>query len=164
MLDLIISYFNFLVLSIGYIVKRFTFFPPNPPDYKSIPTENENEEDIEFLLYNKKMNIKKYIGIEFNLLDYKFIKLIDKQNNSLPLLLFIPPIHLKVCIIYSHGNSGDLGSCLLEYYDIALHTNCLVISFEYPGYGECKNQPVTETNFYVNLKMTYKFVKKKFRF
>ena len=164
MLDLIISYFNFLVLSIGYIVKRFTFFPPNPPDYRSIPTENENEEDIEFLLYNKKLNIKKYIGIEFNLLDYKFIKLIDKQNNSLPLLLFIPPKHLKVCIIYSHGNSGDLGSCLLEYYDIALHTNCLVISFEYPGYGECKNQPVTETNFYVNLKMTYKFVKKKLGF
>ena len=159
MLDLIISYFNFLILSIGYIVKRFTFFPPNPPHYKSIPTENEDEEDILFLINHKK-KIKKYIGVEFRHLDYRFIKIIDKDNNSLPLLLFYLPSHIPVCIIYSHGNSGDLGSCLLEYYDIAMNTNCIVVSFEYPGYGECKNQPVTELQFFKNLKMTYLFVKK----
>ena len=164
MLDLIISYVNFLILSIGYLVKRFTFFPPDPPDYKSIKTENEDEKDIVFLLHLKKKKIKQYIGIEFHLLDYRYIKLIDKNNNSLPLLLFVPPNHLDVCIIYSHGNSGDLGSCLLEYYDIALHTNCEVISFEYPGYGECKNQLITEINFYRNLKMTYYFVKNKLGF
>ena len=159
MLDLIISYVNFLILSLGYIVKRFTFFPPNPPHYKSIQCENENEESILFLIHLKKKK-PKYIGIEFRLLDYRFIKLLDKNNNSLPLLLFQPPSHLSVCIIYSHGNSGDLGSCLLEYYDIALNTNCLVVSFEYPGYGECINQPKKESEFFKNLKMTYFFVKK----
>ena len=159
MLDLIITYVNFIILSIGYIVKKFTFFPPDPPHYKSVPTENEDEEDILFLIHQKKKK-GQYIGIEFHFLDYRFIKIIDKENNSLPLLLFHPPAYIPVCIIYSHGNSGDLGSCLLEYYDIAIHTNCMVVSFEYPGYGECKNQPMTESNFYKNLKMTYYFVKK----
>jgi pimeloyl-ACP methyl ester carboxylesterase len=159
MLDLLITYFNFIILSIGYIVKKFAFFPPDPPHYKSIPTDNENEEDIAFLIKNKKKQ-KIYIGIEFRQLDYRFIKIIDKNNNSLPLLLFNPPSSLSVCIIYSHGNSGDLGSCLLEYYDIALHTNCLVVSFEYPGYGECKDQPLKESEFLKNLKLTYYFVRK----
>ncbi len=160
MLDLLISYVNFLILSISYIVKRFTFFPPSPAHYKSIQTEDENEEDILFLLPQNKKKKMKYIGIEFRLLDYRFIKIIYEKNNYLPLLLFHPPSHLPICIIYSHGNSGDLGSCLLEYYDIALHTNCLVVSFEYPGYGECKDQPMKESEFYKNLEMTYYFVRK----
>ena len=74
--------------------------------------------------------------------------------------MFSPFKPLPVCIIYSHGNSGDLGSCLIEYYDISIHTNCFVVSFEYPGYGECKNQDLKESNFYRNLKMTYYFVRK----
>ena len=168
MLDLLISYVNFIILSIGYIVKRFTFFPPTPPHYKSTSTENDNEEDILFLFeFNKKNKKKKpkYIGIEFNLVDFKFKKIIDGENNNiLPLLIFHPHSHLPICIIYSHGNSGDLGSCLLEYYDIAVNTNCCVVSFEYPGYGECRNQPKKESEFYRNLKITYNFVKKVLKF
>mgnify|MGYP003571379911 CR=1 FL=1 len=159
MLDLLISYVNFLILSISYIVKRFTFFPPDPPHYISIKTENEDEEDILFLIHPKKQK-GKYLGIEFRHLDYRFIKIIDKKNNSLPLLMLNPAKPLPVCIIYSHGNSGDLGSCLIEYYDIAMNTNCVVVSFEYPGYGELKNQELRESNFYRNLKMTYFFVRK----
>ncbi len=159
MLDLLISYVNFLILSISYVVKRFTFFPPDPPHYKSMKTENEDEEDILFLMSQKKKK-GKYLGIEFRLLDYRFIKIIDKNNNSLPLLLLNPSEPLPVCIIYSHGNSGDLGSCLIEYYDIAINTNCVVVSFEYPGYGELKNQELKESNFYRNLKMVYFFVRK----
>ena len=159
MLDLFISYINFLILAVGYIVKRFTFFPPNPPDYRSVPTDNEDEEEIQFLIKRKKKDAQ-YIGIDFHRLDYRYLKVISKDNNVLPLLLFYPPSPFQICIIYSHGNSGDLGSCLLEYYDIALNTNCFVVSFEYPGYGECKNQPKRESQFFRNAKMAYYFVKK----
>ena len=48
MLDLLISYINMLILSIQYIVKRFTFKPPNPPRYKIEKTEFDNEEEIYF--------------------------------------------------------------------------------------------------------------------
>jgi len=154
MLDLLISYVNFLILSISYVVKKFTFFPPDPPHYKSMKTENEDEEDILFLMSQKKKK-GKYLGIEFRLLDYRFIKIIDKNNNSLPLLLLNPSEPLPVCIIYSHGNSGDLGSCLIEYYDIAINTNCVVVSFEYPGYGELKNQELKSQ--YFSYKKIYHF-------
>ena len=159
MLDLLITYINFLILSIGYIVKRFTFFPPKPPRYISIKTDKEDEDAILFLVKNKKKQMK-YIEIKFKLLEYRFIKIINKANDVLPLLLFIPPSHIPVCIIYSHGNSGDLGACVLEFYDIAINTNCLVVSFEYPGFGDCMNQPLKESLFYRNVKIAYYFVRK----
>ena len=159
MLDILITYVNFLILSIGYIVKRFAFFPPNPPHYKSKKTDRDDEDDILFLVRGKNKE-KKYVGIKFKLVEYRFIKIINKTNDVLPLLLLIPPFHIPVCIIYSHGNSGDLGACILEYYDIAINTNCLVLSFEYPGYGECMNQPLKESLFFRNMKIAYYFVRK----
>ena len=158
MLDLLITYVNFLILSIGYIVKRFTFFPPKPPRYISVKTDKEDEDAILFLI-NSKAKKQKYLEIKFKLLEYRFIKIINKDD-VLPLLLFIPPAHIPVCIIYSHGNSGDLGACILEFYDIAINTNCLVISFEYPGFGDCLDQPIKESLFYRNMKIAYYFVRK----
>ena len=160
MLDLLISYINFVILSIGYIVKRLTFFPPKPPHYISVKTDKEDEDDILFLFHTKKKKKPVYMEIKFKLLEYRFIKIINKDNEIIPLLLFIPPNPIPVCIIYSHGNSGDLGACVLEFYDIAINTNCLVVSFEYPGFGDCMNQPLRESLFYRNMKITYFFVRK----
>lgn len=160
MLDLLISYINFVILSIGYIVKRLTFFPPKPPHYISIKTDKEDEDEILFLFHTKKKKKPVYMEIKFKLLEYRFIKIINKDNEIIPLLLFIPPNPIPVCIIYSHGNSGDLGACVLEFYDIAINTNCLVVSFEYPGFGDCMNQPLRESLFYRNMKITYFFVRK----
>ena len=159
MLDLLISYLNFLVLSIGYIVKRLTFFPPKPPGYLSVKTEKDDEDDILFQIKVNKKQVK-YVEIKFKSLEYRFIKIINKNKEVLPILLFKPPSHIPVCIIYSHGNSGDLGACILEYYDIAINTNCLVVSFEYPGFGDCMDQPMKESLFYRNMKMTYYFVRR----
>ena len=53
MLDLLISYINFLILSIGYIVKRFAFFPPKPPRYITVKTDKEDEDAILFLIKDK---------------------------------------------------------------------------------------------------------------
>ena len=160
MLDLLISYINFVILSIGYIVKRLTFFPPKPPHYISLKTDKEDEDEILFLFHTKKKKKPVYMEIKFKLLEYRFIKIINKDNEIIPLLLFIPPNPIPVCIIYSHGNSGDLGACVLEFYDIAINTNCLVVSFEYPGFGDCMNQPLRESLFYRNMKITYFFVRK----
>ena len=63
MLDLIISYINFLILSVAYIVKKFVFRPPKPPKYKIIKqTINnkgkiEEKENIFFLMESKENNL-----------------------------------------------------------------------------------------------------------
>ena len=159
MLDLLISYVNFLILSLSYIVKRLAFFPPKPPRYISVKTDKEDEDAILFLI-DAKAKKPQYVEINFKLMEYRFIKIITKFDKVLPLLLFIPPAHIPVCIIYSHGNSGDLGACVLEFYDIAINTNCLVVSFEYPGFGDCMDQPIRESLFYLYMKITYVFVRK----
>jgi hypothetical protein len=83
MLDLLISYINFLILSIGYIVKRFAFFPPKPPRYITVKTDKEDEDAILFLIKDKEKK-KHYVEIKFKLIEYRFIKMINKFNEELP--------------------------------------------------------------------------------
>jgi len=84
--------------SIGYIVKRFAFFPPKPPRYITVKTDKEDEDAILFLIKDKEKK-KHYVEIKFKLIEYRFIKMINKFNEEFPLLLFIPPNYINVCII-----------------------------------------------------------------
>ena len=147
MLDLLISYINFLILTISLIVKKITFRPPNPPNY-IIKKNKEKPDTITFILD------RKHIQPQFSEIDYNFKIL----NNYLPILVFIPNFKNDICLIYSHGNSADLGSCLKEYVDIVVNTNCTLVAYEYPGYGFCKNQKVEESEFGKNIKLVYKFI------
>ena len=45
MFDLLISYFNFLILSIKVIVKFLAFRPPNPKGVRIIKKENKEVEN-----------------------------------------------------------------------------------------------------------------------
>jgi hypothetical protein len=71
MLDLLISYLNFFIIAIKYIVKIIAFQPPNPKGYRIKHCENEILEksidlnlnpgdiiEILFLLPNKQTNLK----------------------------------------------------------------------------------------------------------
>ena len=55
MLDLIISYINFIILTISLIVKKFTFVPPNPPNY-IIKQEKKGSYKIIFCIDGKIYN------------------------------------------------------------------------------------------------------------
>ena len=158
MLDLLISYINFLILSLKYIVKRFTFRVPVPPGYISVRKYVNFPEEIRFLR-GKKPKLK-YIKLGFDSLDYNYKIIKDENEISFPITIFRPTNHYPICVIYCHGNSCDIGTSSLECYDIAMNINCLVINFEYPGYGICKNQPLSENETYNNLQKTYLFVRK----
>ena len=169
MLDLLISYINFLILSISYLVKCFVFNPPKPPYY--IVLGNGEKEELLFLFKvgkdkseseYRRINDKK---VKFNI---KYIKLrYNNKNNSLqylPTLIIRPKKPYNKCIIYCQGNSGDLGTSLFESYEIAIKCNSLVITFEYPGYGLCKNDIISENEFYRRIQVIYKFVTKDLKY
>ena len=159
MLDLLISYINFLILSIQYIVKRFTFKPPNPPRYKIMKTEFDNEEDIYFIMKDGDKEINKKNPIDF--LNVKYIKVYYHKNNKyIPTVLISPIIDFNICIIYCQGNSGDLGTSLFECHEIAKRCNSTIITFEYPGYGICKNDKIEESEFFERIKIIYWYVRK----
>ena len=166
MLDLIISYINFLILSISYIVKKFTFLPPKPPKYKivkeKIKTDKgiEEKEDILFLIIKDQLDYKKikpkYLKIEYS-------KILS-HNSYLPILTISPIFHKPLCIIYCQGNSGDLGTSLFECFEISLKCNCNIITFEYPGYGICKNDEITELEFFKRVKIVYNYIRQKLNY
>jgi len=113
MLDLIITYFNFFILAIKFIVKTITFRPPNPKGYRIIISENgqdnvQKEEKLEILFLvrkpineKEKLNKKKDVNdnkkeTEYklapnNISNYQLIYIPDNENKTLiPAFLFKP--------------------------------------------------------------------------
>ena len=165
MLDLLISYINFLILSISYIVKKFAYLPPNPPKYliinkKVIKDKKENKieekEEILFLMKTDRDNLE-YKKLKPKYLHIEYSKIIT-EDYSLPILIISPIFRLPICIIYCQGNSGDLGTSLFECFETSVRCSSVIITFEYPGYGICKNEDITESEFYKRIKIVYNYI------
>lgn len=160
MLDLYISFVNFLIIWIRSLINVFIFRPPNPQGYKLTKiSKNSHLEEISFLI-KKKDGTTTYKNLEFDKISYDYIKIPDIENNSfIPLLVIRPIDHKQICIIYSHGNSADIGTSLQECVDLSLNTNSSILSYDYPSFGLCKNKPLNEENVYYNMKKTYEYAK-----
>ena len=162
MLDLLISYFNFLIILSSYIIKRFTFKPPDPAGYIVNKKDKKSKKEIYFIVEDdskvnyQKRNLK---GVELEYIN------LHKNNKTITDLLLIRPYrHFPICIIYCHGNCGDIGHSLYDCYYLAKNTNCIVLSFEYPTYGSCKEVPITEKTIYNTLQITYIYTKSILKF
>ena len=162
MLDLLLSYFNFLIILSSYIIKRFTFKPPDPPGYIVSKKDKKSKKDIYFLVKNdstisyQKKNLK---GVEL-----EYINLHKNNKTITDLLLIRPYLHFSICIIYCHGNCGDIGYSLYDCYSLAKRTNCIVLSFEYPSYGSCKEVPISENAIYNTIQIIYIYAKSILKF
>lgn len=78
--------------------------------------------------------------IKFSTIDYDYLKIPDKSQKdgkirSIPIIVFKPKTYIIVyyryfnlCIIYSHGNSCDMGISFYECVDIALNTNVIFLN------------------------------------
>ena len=164
MLDLLITYINFIILSIKYLVKKLLFQPPKPKTYKII--EKTSKDKCNYDIYIKHQNFKNYHKIKKKIhLDIHFQKIPDKNNNNIPSFIFTPTLSLhKACIIYCHGNSCDIGSTFNECCDLAKLTKCVIISFDYPSYGIYDNIEPNEKNIYETLQIIYEYVRDQLKF
>ena len=162
MLDLLISFINFIILSIPYAVKKFTFLPPNPPKYIIVKEKMnrgkkiKEKEEIHFLLKTENGSIQ-YKKLKPKILNIKYSK-ITKDNYDLPILIITPIYSKDLCIIYCQGNNGDLGSSLFECFEISLKCNSMIVTFEYPGYGLCKDEEIKESEFFKRIKIVYNHI------
>ena len=160
MLDLFISYINFFISLINYIIKSLTFQPPNPPGY--IIEKTCNKKEIFFI--TEKGNQYSYERKTFKDLDINYIYLGNSKPIKSEFLLFKPKNHFPICIIYCHGNCGDLGYALYECYQIAKNTNCLLLCFEYPGYGNLNKIKISENKLYYSVQRAYNYAKNILKF
>ena len=97
MLDLLLSYFNFLIILLSYIIKRLAFKPPKQPGYIVNKKDEKSKKDIYFLVeddttlkYQKK-NLK---GVEL-----EYINLHKNDKTITDLLLIRPYLHFPICIV-----------------------------------------------------------------
>ena len=155
MLDLFISYINFVIIVINYIIKFLTFQPPTPPGY--IIEKTRNKKEIFFIIENdKQISYERKI---FKDIDIDYVYLNNNKVFKSEFLLLKPKNHYPICIIYCHGNCGDLGYGLYDCYQIAKYTNCLILCFEYPGYGTFKKTKITENKLYTSIQKAYLYAK-----
>ena len=155
MLDLIISYINFTIISLSYIIKKLTFQPPDPPGYILYKNKNQKQNEIYFITQDSMDKEAKYEKPNFKNATIEYIQLDKQENIKSELLIIKPYFHFPICIIYCHGNCGDIGYCLYECYSLAKNTNCVVLSFEYPNYGILKNIQFSELNTYKQIQIAY---------
>ena len=155
MLDLFISYINFFIAVVNYIIGKLTFQPPNPPGY--IIEKTRNKKEIFFITENGKQY--SYERKAFKDIEIKYIYLNHAKPIKSEFLLFIPKNNFPICIIYCHGNCGDLGYSLFECYQLVKNTNCLILCFEYPGYGNLNKIKICEKKFYTVVQNAYRYAK-----
>ena len=155
MLDLFISYINFILIFFSYFIKRLAFLPPDPPGYI------KNKKGIRFIVENDEK-------LKYGKLNFKNAKIenveLKKIKVESDLLIITPKNNVSICIIYCHGNCGDIGFCVYDCYLLAKYTKCVVISFEYPHYGSLKNLEYSEVNTYKSIQIAYIYANKKLKF
>lgn len=166
MLDLLVAFLNFICVSLLTIVRFFVFRPPSIQAYKT-EDSNENDSGKSIKLITKKNNNYEYISIKLKKLDFDYIEIHDEEFDFIPCILYKPrreEDQKPVLIIYSHGNSGDLGSAIFECYEICFNTSCKLLCFEYPGYGNFKKTPSTEKNIFKTIQKVYRYAREKLNY
>ena len=160
MLDLIISYINFFIIVINYIIKFLTFQPPSPPGY--IIEKTRNKKEIFFIIESDKQI--SYERKFFKDIDIQYVYLNNHKALKSEFLILKPKNNYPICIIYCHGNCGDLGYGLYDCYQIAKYTNCLLLCFEYPGYGTFRKIKIAESKLYLSIQKAYLYAKNTLKF
>lgn len=152
MLDLILIFINILGIFIRKIVGKLSFRIPKKPYY--LVDKNNN---VKFLRKLESEMDYKYISLKD--MDYKYMIIEDDIFGGIPIFIFTPINHADVCILYSHGNTGDLGMCLAENYEISRNTNCVLVSYDYPGFTRLEHVPIDEDIIYYFSQKIYKFIR-----
>ena len=160
MLDLIISYINFFIIVVNYIIKFLTFQPPSPPGY--IIEKTRNKKEIFFIIESDKQI--SYERKVFKDIDIEYVYLNNNKFLKSEFLILKPKNNYPICIIYCHGNCGDLGYGLYDCYQIAKYTNCLLLCFEYPGYGTFRKIKIAESKLYLSIQKAYLYAKNTLKF
>ena len=160
MLDLIISYINFFIIAVNYVIKLLTFQPPTPPGY--IIEKTRNKKEIFFIIESDKQI--SYERKVFKDIDIEYVYLNNNKFLKSEFLILKPKNNYPICIIYCHGNCGDLGYGLYDCYQIAKYTNCLLLCFEYPGYGTFRKIKIAESKLYLSIQKAYLYAKNTLKF
>jgi pimeloyl-ACP methyl ester carboxylesterase len=141
---------------------RFTAFQPPKSNYEIVKAEHNpnkgtpTDDTYQLALYDN--NNEKFIPKDMDGITSKVFLLRTKKDNSIPAIYFenMKAKHNTV-ILYSHGNSTDIGRMRNYLQDIAFTVNVNVFSYEYSGYGTSTGTP-SDVNLLYDIEAAYTFL------
>eukprot|EP00743_Colponemidia_sp_Colp-15_P008003 GILK01008668.1.p1 GENE.GILK01008668.1~~GILK01008668.1.p1 ORF type:complete len:309 (-),score=25.00 GILK01008668.1:149-1075(-) len=131
------------------IVKKLAYFPPSPAGYHIVTKENKNE----LLLQDENGNTTAPVlfGTEIRSFWLK-----TRRRQTIPAIL-VSTQGAHFTIIFSHGNSADIGIMTAHLIDFAIQLNVNVFMYEYTGYGLSTGTP-SEKDTYADIRAAYSYV------
>jgi abhydrolase domain-containing protein 17 len=132
------------------ITNLVAFFPPNPPGYQLLNTGKT----LRLILFDEEGRIIEPLNIPW--IEISIITLTTSLNSKIP-VIFYKNIHSECTIIFSHGNSTDIGLMYNYILDLAIQLKTNILLFEYTGYGKATGKP-SEKSLYSDIRAAYEFL------
>ncbi|CAK8564341.1 unnamed protein product [Lathyrus sativus] len=129
----------------GPVAAKFAFFPPEPPTYEVIKT---NDGVTVFSGSNDK-------SLDVHILD-------TKVGNKIVATFWKHPF-ARFTLLYSHGNAADLGQMVDLFVELRAHLRVNIMSYDYSGYGRSTGKP-SEFNTYYDIEAVFDFLKSGYGF
>nr|GEW26529.1 protein ABHD17C-like [Tanacetum cinerariifolium] len=90
------------------VAARFAFYPPSPPSYKVVVTDDDGG--------TKKMRLSDVNERE----NVDVLKVKTKKGTEIVLMFVKDPV-AKMTVLYSHGNAADLGQMYELFCQLSVH-------------------------------------------
>lgn len=132
------------------ITRKFAFHPPSPPGYIV-----EREQDNNRIILIDEFGIQAK-PIEVGWLSSEVIMLNTERKHTIPAIYF-KNVHACLTVIFSHGNSTDIGIMRNFIADLSIQLKVNVLIYEYTGYGQSTGRP-SEKNIFADIKAAYNYL------
>ena len=132
------------------ITRKLAFYPPKPPSYSL----KKSGETLSLLARDQ-------FGDQINPLEASWVKqevvVLQTQKRQR-----IPAVHFKnlhgfFTIIFSHGNSTDIGLMRNYIADLSIQLNASILLYEYTGYGMSTGK-TSEQNLNADIEAAYAYL------
>lgn len=122
------------------VSRRIAFSPPRPSSYTIIQRDGKTHlvhvDDRGSLIF----------PVEVPWLTTVLTVLVTARGSRIP-VLYLQHDEAEFTIIYSHGNSTDIGQVRGSVIDLSFHLKVNILLFEYTGYGASSGKPSEEDTY-----------------
>lgn len=132
------------------VTRAIAFFPPDPPGYRIFRIGKS----FKILLFDENGNIIQPLIVPW--VSTSIIMLTTSTKSIIP-AIFYRNINSDLTLIFSHGNSTDIGIMYNYISDLVIQIKANILLFEYSGYGEASGKP-SETQIYADIQAAYDFL------
>ena len=128
------------------LLRHRAFFPPDPPTYSIQPVSG----GLHLKVFDQDDRPIQWLS-------EKVLILQTDRNQRIPALWF-RHVQARLTILFSHGNSCDIGEMRNYVIELATQLRANVLLYEYTGYGLSTGRP-SEQNMQADIKAAYWYLR-----